>query len=205
MHLYFSHAHFPVTTLGHGRRLGVWLQGCTIGCAGCVAPQTWTRTAAHRVELTALLDRLRPHLRQAEGVTISGGEPFEQPRALAALIDAARGECAGGDILVYSGRPEAWLRAHHADILARIDVLIPEPFVAEAEQTHPLAGSGNQPVLLLTPLARQRYAHAANEAPRRMNIAPADDRLRLAGIPRRGDMARLAAVAAATCGTGEAR
>jgi anaerobic ribonucleoside-triphosphate reductase activating protein len=197
MFLYFSHAHFPVTTLGYGRRVGIWLQGCSLGCPGCIAPQTWSRTAAHRVELDALVARLRQFLGAADGVTISGGEPFEQPRALRALIAAVRRECPGGDILVYSGHPAAWLRARHAAILAQIDVLIPEPFVESSASTHRLAGSGNQPVLLLTELARARYGAIHPEARAKINIAPAEDRLRLAGIPRRGEIERLATVAAA--------
>ncbi len=200
MFLYFSHAHFPVTALGYGRRVGIWLQGCSLGCPGCVAPQTWTRTAAHRVELGALVAGLRRFLSSADGVTISGGEPFEQPRALRALIAAVRRECAGGDIVVYSGRPAAWLRRRHAAILAEIDVLIPEPFIESARPTHPLAGSGNQPVLLLSELARRRYGARPTNSPGRIDIAPAADRLRLAGIPRRGEIARLGAVAAATTG-----
>ena len=200
MFLYFSHAHFPVSALGYGRRLGIWLQGCSIGCPGCVAPHTWHRSAANKVELGALVANLRRHLHAADGVTISGGEPFEQAGALPALITAVRHECPGGDVLIYSGRAEAWLRAHHSDILAQIDVLIPEPFVEELPSADPLAGSGNQPVLLLTELARQRYGARVAGLPRRIDLAPAEDRLRLAGIPRRGEMARLIAVAAATAG-----
>ena len=200
MLLSFSHAHFPVTALGYGRRVGIWLQGCSLGCPGCVAPHTWERNATHAVELAALVARLRDFLRAADGVTISGGEPFEQPAALRALIAAVRGECPGGDVLVYSGRPETWLRARHADIVAAIDVLIPEPFVEGIPRRHPLAGSGNQPVRLLTALARERYGADAGEAAGKMDLAPDGDRLRLAGIPRRGEMARLAAVAAATAG-----
>lgn len=196
MYLYFSHAHFPVTTLGFGRRVGIWLQGCSLGCPGCIAPQTWRRTAAHRVELDPLVARLRPFLAAADGVTISGGEPFEQPRALRALIAAVRRECPGGDILVYSGYPAARLRERHPAILAQIDVLIPEPFIEAAAGAHPLAGSGNQPVLLFTALARARYGAIDSKARARINLAPADDRLRLAGIPRRGEIERLAAVAA---------
>jgi anaerobic ribonucleoside-triphosphate reductase activating protein len=205
MVLHFSHAHFPVTSLGYGRRVGLWLQGCSLGCPGCVAPQTWRRTAAHQVELGVLIARLRRFLRAADGVTISGGEPFEQPRALSALIAAVRRECPGGDLLVYSGRPAAWLQARHAAILACIDVLIPEPFVGEVRSTHPLAGSGNQPVMLLTELAHERYGTPALGSRSRINLAPADDRLRLAGIPRRGEMDRLAVVAAGAGGPSHPR
>ena len=45
MALVVNRVHFPVTALGPGRRLGVWVQGCSIGCAGCLAHDTWARRA----------------------------------------------------------------------------------------------------------------------------------------------------------------
>ena len=33
--------HWPVTVLGPGRRVGIWMQGCSIGCRGCVSRDTW--------------------------------------------------------------------------------------------------------------------------------------------------------------------
>lgn len=41
MRMILSRLHFPVTTLGPGRRIGVWFQGCSIRCAGCISRDTW--------------------------------------------------------------------------------------------------------------------------------------------------------------------
>lgn len=41
MMLYLSRIHFPVTTLGPGNRIGIWFQGCSIQCQGCVSVDTW--------------------------------------------------------------------------------------------------------------------------------------------------------------------
>ncbi|HSV19446.1 MAG TPA: 4Fe-4S cluster-binding domain-containing protein, partial [Casimicrobiaceae bacterium] len=35
-------AHWPVTVLGPGKRIGLWLQGCSIHCPGCVSQDTWS-------------------------------------------------------------------------------------------------------------------------------------------------------------------
>ncbi|WP_461325238.1 4Fe-4S cluster-binding domain-containing protein [Bradyrhizobium diazoefficiens] len=40
-----SRIHFPVTTLGPGRRLGIWFQGCSIRCPGCISMDTWMEGA----------------------------------------------------------------------------------------------------------------------------------------------------------------
>ena len=41
MKIAINKAHFPVTVLGPGRRIGIWLQGCSIHCKGCVSQDTW--------------------------------------------------------------------------------------------------------------------------------------------------------------------
>ena len=41
-----SRLHFPVTTLGPGRRAAIWLQGCSIHCRGCVSRDTWAPAAS---------------------------------------------------------------------------------------------------------------------------------------------------------------
>ncbi len=45
MNILLNKAHFPVTVLGPGRRIGIWLQGCSIGCAGCISQDTWEADA----------------------------------------------------------------------------------------------------------------------------------------------------------------
>ena len=39
--LQLNKAHWPVTVLGPGRRIGLWVQGCAIHCRGCVSQDTW--------------------------------------------------------------------------------------------------------------------------------------------------------------------
>lgn len=89
MKLALSRVHFPVTTLGPGRRLGIWVQGCSIRCPGCISSDTWAKRAAD-VEIAELLDLVRPWLHECDGITISGGEPFEQLEALEQLLHAIR-------------------------------------------------------------------------------------------------------------------
>jgi anaerobic ribonucleoside-triphosphate reductase activating protein len=200
--LQLNKAHFPVTVLGPGRRIGIWLQGCSIGCAGCVSRDTWPTDTGRTISVAQLLAWCREVSRgELDGVTISGGEPFEQPTALAALLRGLHGWRASlssdFDLLCYSGYPLRTLRKGHGGILDLLDAIIPEPFV----ETLPLGGiwrgSSNQPLVALSERGRSRYAafseRPASDAAKRLQVAVEKDRIWYIGIPDRGDMARLEA------------
>src|SRR6185369_5076232 len=95
-----SRIHFPISTLGPGRRVGVWFQGCSIRCEGCISADTW---GAGRGQTTVdeVFSAILPWLTQADGITISGGEPFDQADALVALLRRVRSATAV-DVLVFS-------------------------------------------------------------------------------------------------------
>ena len=194
MQIAINKVHFPVTTLGFGRRVGIWMQGCSIHCPGCVSRDTWESAARHRITVDKLLAGCADWLSEADGVTISGGEPFDQPDALRELLKLLRARHAG-DLLVFSGYPNERLFAQHADILALVDVLISEPFVAKAGQALALRGSDNQRVFLLTPLARKRYPADIDrrkwDPPRRLDLMLEGGDIWMAGIPEPGAMAKL--------------
>ena len=194
MQITINKLHFPVTTLGYGRRVVIWTQGCSIHCPGCVSRDTWDAEPRHRIALDELLAGCAGWLAEADGVTISGGEPFDQPDALRELLKLLRVRQAG-DLLVFSGYPHERLFAEHADILTLADVLISEPFVAQAGQTLALRGSDNQRVFLLTPLARERYPtdldQRALDPQRRIDLMLEGDDIWMAGIPEPGAMAKL--------------
>ncbi len=190
-----SRIHFPVTTLGPGPRIGIWFQGCSLRCAGCISVDTWARLPPNTTvkEVLAVCDE---YYQSAEGVTISGGEPFEQPEALLELSARLRERLPSqADILVYSGKTEAEILPSVHKFPGVIDALISEPYLVAVNQTKPLMGSDNQRLHLLTPLGQRRY-----QAYQRLRT-PEDDRLDIdfdtsgtvwiAGIPRRGDLERL--------------
>ena len=127
MEIQINKVHFPVTTLGYGRRVGIWTQGCSIRCPGCVSRDTWETHAGSAIEVDMLLEGISKWLRQADGVTVSGGEPFDQPEALSFLLGRIRAECSG-DILVYSGYSKERLFTRFSPLVGKIDVLISEPY-----------------------------------------------------------------------------
>lgn len=193
MDLSLSRMHFPVTTLGPGRRIGIWFQGCSIRCPGCISADTWG-PGHRRLSLEQLLEQITPWLLEAEGITISGGEPFDQFDALRSLLEGLR-RLSELDILVYSGYSLEQLNEPLLQTKGLIDALISDPYIAALSQTMALRGSDNQRLSLLTPLGRARLGHY--ERP----LEPTDKALDLmfdesgsvwmAGIPRRDDLLRL--------------
>ena len=191
--LQLSRVHFPVTTLGPGQRLGIWFQGCSIRCSGCISADTWGpgRTV---VDVASLLEQVAPWLDQADGVTISGGEPFDQFDALLQMLVGLRQRTAA-DILVYSGHPLEMLQPMLDQARDLIDALISDPYLEQADQSLALRGSDNQRLTLLTALGRSRLAsleRASTPADKALDLMfDATGTVWMAGIPRRGDLLRL--------------
>lgn len=193
-----SRLHFPVTTLGPGRRVGLWFQGCSIRCAGCISVDTWDAAEGPVASATvaAELARLAPF---ADGLTVSGGEPFDQPDALAYLLGVWRAHSPRSIFLFTGFEHEAvapWLAAHPG----LVDAVMTGPFRSDLPQHSALRGSDNQTLHILTGLGEEfrSYERAAGDADRRLDVL-FDDKGEawFAGIPARGDLARLRRILAA--------
>ena len=143
---------YPVTSLGPGRRVVLWVAGCTKTCDGCISPEMRDPSAGKAVPISTLRRRileLDPHI---EGITISGGEPFDQARSLAQLLETIREDRPDWNVLVYSGYTlyEISQAAERCLLLPFVDVVIDGPFKRDIPATHPLAGSGNQVIHYLS-------------------------------------------------------
>jgi len=140
------------------------------------------------------LATVRPWIERADGVTISGGEPFDQPEALNELLRGLRGNGAQ-DVLVYSGYSIEKLGNKLQHLSGLIDALITDPFEVDAPQTLVLRGSDNQRLHLLTELGRHKfenYDRPIDATDQVLDIMfDEDGTVWLAGIPQRGDMGRL--------------
>jgi anaerobic ribonucleoside-triphosphate reductase activating protein len=134
------------------------MQGCTLGCAGCFNPTTHDASGGREVTVAALADQMAAA--KVEGLSLSGGEPLQQPEAAAALLDAAR--ALGLSTLAFSGYQieEIGALPGGPEILARLDVLVDGRYVAGERLATGLRGSANQRIQLLT----GRYTLADVEA-----------------------------------------
>jgi len=139
---------------GPGVRFVVWFQGCTLGCPGCFNPATHAFAPAGTPPETSLAELAAAMAAAcasgATGLSLSGGEPLQQPEAARALLDAARE--LGLSTLAFSGYTIDEIRALPGgpDVLARLDVLIDGRYVAGDRLATGLRGSANQRIHLLT-------------------------------------------------------
>jgi len=141
-----------VDTLGPGRRSVVWVQGCSLSCPGCMVPEMWNpNVGGEVVDPVALAHRL---LGGDDGIhlTVSGGEPTEQPLGVAALLRAARSM--GRTTWVYTGRTLEELLDDDDDavlaLLAEVDVLVDGRYEQNLPTAKPFRGSSNQRILNLS-------------------------------------------------------
>jgi anaerobic ribonucleoside-triphosphate reductase activating protein len=137
---------------GPGVRACVWVQGCSIHCPGCFNTHMWDAASGHEIDPVQLGRRLGA-VPGIEGLTLLGGEPFDQAAAVAALACAVRD--AGRSTMVFTGHRLEALRASGdagvAALLAATDLLVDGPYVAGLPDRHrPWVGSTNQRFHFLT-------------------------------------------------------
>lgn len=138
---------------GPGLRLTVFSQGCPHRCLGCHNPQTH---AYHGGTITSVDDIMKmvrgnPLL---DGVTLSGGEPFDQAEAFAELAVRVKSLELGLTIMTYTGytyeaiiagirRKKGWY-----SLLTNTDYLVDGPFILERRSLQlAFRGSTNQRII----------------------------------------------------------
>jgi len=124
---------------GPGPRAVVFLQGCTLACPGCQNRKLWPAAGGREVVVAELAETLCLLAYRHGNVTISGGEPFQQPESLARLVRELRYRGAR-HVVVYTGyaweelhSPSHPARAYLQEILERVDVLVDGRFVRELD------------------------------------------------------------------------
>jgi len=138
---------------GPGSRFAVWVQGCAIRCPGCCNPHMFDPAGGSPVAPADLLSRLDRVRDRVEGITLLGGEPFEQAVALAPFARGARDRALS--VVAFTGHLLEDLRldrpAGSRELLAEIDLLVDGPYRADLpERDRRWSGSANQRFHFLT-------------------------------------------------------
>ena len=83
---------------GPGIRTVLFVQGCALRCLGCHNPSTWDISKGKAVDTEDVIKELRTNVSNKK-LTISGGEPLLQYRAVLELVRALP----DFDIALYTG------------------------------------------------------------------------------------------------------
>ena len=169
-----------------GNRLQITLQGCShTKCPGCTSPHTHDAAGGRAVPVTRLLSWMQS-LPRVGGLTVSGGEPTDQADALAHLLKQFRTRFSHAEVVLYSALLWPKLQRNHAHLIELCDVVVAGPYVASLPPT-PLAGSANQTVHLLTPMAERLYAGWKSWPLHRVQVGqlPQAHKVLMVGIPSR--------------------
>ena len=192
--IYISLIHYPVQTLGIGKRIGIWVQGCTIHCKGCISKHSWPFLEEKKMPISQVLTQVDKHIEEADGITFSGGECFDQAEAFYTLLLEIRKRKVK-DIMVYSGYKIENLQERYPQILSEIDVLIDSPFEFGNQSNAVWKGSENQRMIILTKdkEIQKRYLFYKDEeiSKKELQIVEKNDMIYVVGIPYQKDAERI--------------
>ena len=131
---------------GPGFRYTVFTQGCSHHCPGCHNPETHDFAGGRIVDTQAIVAQMRANP-LLDGLTLSGGDPMEQPAPCAEL--ARQAHALGLNVWCYTGYIlEQLLQEADPDrmaLLRETDVLVDGPFLlAQRSLELKYCGSRNQ-------------------------------------------------------------
>ncbi len=180
--------------LGPGRRAVIWTHGCSRHCPHCIAREMNLAPPEAFYSADELYGWVA-ECKETDGITISGGEPFEQPpETFLAFLEKVRRDPRNLSVLCYTGGTIEKLRSNELfrRILECIDILIDGPYVHALNDGRKWRGSSNQRIHVLNPGFRAVFESAENDFSREIEVALTSTlRLELTGIPPRGFLEKL--------------
>lgn len=86
---------------GPGKRFCIWFQGCSLHCPDCANRELWDFEGGKEYVIEEILEKIERHATMVEGITLLGGEPFEQAQAVERIVSMSR-KC-GLSVIIFSG------------------------------------------------------------------------------------------------------
>ncbi|SRR5579883_15246 len=152
---------------GPGCRAVVWVQGCLRECPGCFNLESWSFEMNQLISIDNLVERILSHPRN-QGVTFSGGEPFWQAPALAAV--ASKVKEAGLNVMSFTGFTLEQLQGPYAPagsqaLLDKLDILIDGPYIQSLAINSPNSpvSSSNQKIHVFNPALQDQITWASDQ------------------------------------------
>lgn len=161
--MYVERLIYPIESLGPGKRIALWLQGCTHRCPFCASPELWDTKESHYIDARVFAHAVAQQFdwKVVDGLTVTGGDPMLQFDELMIFLQEVRSWIP--DILVYTGFTLEQLETNLstgklAMAKSLVDVLIDGPYIHTLNDNHvSLRGSTNQLIHYWNPAHKKRY------------------------------------------------
>lgn len=182
---------YPVYNLGEGKRIGIWVQGCDLGCKGCVNKTLWSSTGGKSISIVDVFNWVASIQNGFDGITISGGEPFQQYEQLISFLHLVKTKT-NLTIQCFSGYYLNELNKNFPDklFLKYIDTLVDGRYIEEQHDNSNIKGSSNQTVFKIideAPVSESKMS-ASNKWSVYVNN---ENQIYMAGIPRKSELKSL--------------
>lgn len=125
---------------GPGIRFVVFTQGCKHNCPGCHNPSTHDPKGGYTVDTADLAKEITVRIENGfeTGVTLSGGDPFEQQEACVDLLK----RLPGVNIWIYTGYLYSQIK--DTELAKMADTIVDGPYMQDRRVLNEFRGSANQ-------------------------------------------------------------
>ena len=136
---------YPVYNLGKGKRIAIWVQGCSLICKNCISKTLQTKNGGKNIEIEYLVNEIIKVNQDFSGISITGGEPFQQYKELMAFCATVK-KMTNLEIYVFSGYYLKELYQLFPDklFLKYIDFLLDGRYEKDKHDDRNVRGSTNQ-------------------------------------------------------------
>jgi anaerobic ribonucleoside-triphosphate reductase activating protein len=166
---------------GPGKRFTLWTQGCFKKCKNCFNPETWNYNSNKILSPYQIFELIKNY-DSLDGITITGGDPFEQEDDLMSLLFLLSGENYKKGVIVFSGYTKEQIEQHpiRKKCLEYVDVLIDGLYVDELNIGVDLRGSSNQQFYFFSNKIKEEELKFDHE----IEISSFDDNIIITGFPK---------------------
>jgi anaerobic ribonucleoside-triphosphate reductase activating protein len=136
---------------GPGIRYAIYVAGCTHACPGCHNPESWSFKYGMPLA-PQLLEEMKYEIESnplLDGITISGGDPFDSAEGLLRLLQEL--SVLDKNIWVYTGYTLEQIQKNEtmSKCLEYINTLVDGPYIEAERDTTTFKGSRNQRIIKL--------------------------------------------------------
>lgn len=132
---------------GEGYRLAIFVQGCSRNCRGCHNPESHDPKGGFDIDIDELIEQISRNT-LISGITLTGGEPLEQPDACLELVRKARDKRPDLNIWLYTGYSIDDLSSYLLPLTQSVDVIVDGAYIEEERSLElKFRGSKNQRII----------------------------------------------------------